>query len=317
MGKLFIPPLKFIIYFIISAAAFIFLNMLYSWIISYSISLEQQNSLLIYFPEAANKILFPAVAAGLLFTIFDSRKRGPNPFAAILTAAAVFLILFFGFKFTKTMVSAETEALFQPFQSRMIQITDDNLLYTDEVEGQSIRGLVTRGRKALSGSDNRFNYYSSAALEEGNPLRLKTDNSISMEIIPRNPVFSESLKIKKPLYNYLSDIEYFNQSLAEASNTGGTDFIILTAVFTAFLMISLLFKGLSAWPILDFTLIIFLHRIIFYLFRTFSKESDFISETFFGGKQGLDIPLFTIAGLTILLFLAAVLARVTLRRGKR
>ncbi len=315
MGKLFIPPLKFIIYFIISAATFIFLNMLYNWVIFYSISLEQQNSLLLYLPEAANKIVFPAVAAGLLFTIFDSRKRGPNPFAAILTAAAVFLILFFGFKFTKTMVSAEKEPCFQPFQSRMIQITDDHLLYTNKVEGQSIKGLITRSRKERS--DSRFNYYSSAGLEEGNPLRLKTDNSISIEITPPNPIFSEDIRIKEPLYNYLCDIEYFNQSLAEASNKGGTDFIILTAVFTAFLMISLLFKGLSAWPLFDFTLIIFLHRIIFYIFRTFSKESDFISETFFGGKQGLDIPLFTIAGLTILLFLVAVLTRVSLRKGKR
>ncbi len=308
------PPLKFLIFFLVSAAILVFLSMLYSWELLVSLSLEQKNNLLLFLPAAASGIVFPAASSGLLFSVFDYRKEAIKPVSAAITAAAIFLVLYFGFTFTSSMISSNDIAEFQPFNERKIHMTENSIIYTDECDSDIVSGIIIRNH---DGSLPGFKYYDRAVFSSTPGAILQFDDARSMDIVPANPVFYDSFRRSGMIGNYIDDIRFMNESLKTAALNGGGGFILLAAVFSAFLMIGLLFRGASSWPLFDFALILFFHRLVYYLFRLFSSESTFIADTFFGGKQELNIPLFTISGLTLILFLCGVLVKTTSKRKVR
>ena len=101
-----------------------------------------------------------------------------------------------------------------------------------------------------------------------------------------------------------------------AEQIGGMQYFMLTAAFTAFLMACFLFRGTSVWPLFDFILILGFHRLGYFIFTLFSNEAGFISDTLFGGKQLDNVPLFTICGVSLIIFIFGLLFRLTSGRRR-
>lgn len=311
MGKIILPPLKYILFFLISSVLFLFISILYNWELYISLCSEQQNGLLVFLPAAASGVVFPSASAAILFLVFSSRKKTIHPVSAVIVAAAVFVLLYFGHNFAAEMSFPEDRIIYQPLNSETLHITDNSIIYTDDCSGETISGILVRNRKSILPG---FKFYPSAKFDKSSGAGLVIDSERKISITPVNPIFSGVIRSTGLLGAYLRDISFLNANISLAAAGGGTDFIILSAIFTIFLMASLLFRKATAWPLFNIALILALHRLIFYLFRLFSEESEFISETFFSGSDYVNMPLITIAGLTAVLLLTGTLLSISSRR---
>lgn len=286
-------------------------SLIYTWGQWISLSVDLKNSLLVFLPAAAAGVIFPSASAALLFTFFDYRKKKIRLFSAVLTATVIYIILFFGFRLASSMTDNQESFSFQPFNEKKIHVTNSSIIYTDECGKDSVEGIIMRG---LDSETPGFKYYPDGKLTAGEHPALIIDSERVFNIEPSNPVFYETFKARGVFGPYLNDMGYLNNSLKTAAHTGGLDFLLLTAAITAFLMSCLLFKGATVWPLFDFIIILAFHRLFYYLFVLFSDETTFISETFFGGKQLNNVPLFIITGFTLILFLCGLLIKLTVRR---
>ena len=317
MRKLFLLPLKFLVFFIISAIIMSFFVLIFSWGQNFSRASGGENSLLLFFTVAAGNIIFPSVSAALLFTVFDSRKKSLGIIAPLLLAVSVFAVLFFGLRFSATLEIPEESLNFQPFQDGYIHVVEDGLIYTGTIgsdDSGEIIDLITRKHdNSLPG----FEYYSRGDYLQHPESRLSAEGSEKIKIVPANPVYDHIFKAEGLFAGYLRDISFCNSIIFSAADEGGIDFLFLCGAFTAFLVICVLFKGLTSWPLFEMILILFFHRLGFYLVALFSSEANFISETFFGGKPVPDIPLYTILALSILLLLCSLLLKTSNRLRKK
>ena len=311
MGKIILLPLKYILFFLISSGIFLFITTLYHWEQFISLCLGQQNSLLVFLPSAATGIIFPSASAAILFLIFNSRKKSIHPVSSVIIGAAVFAAIFFGFRLVSTMSASNDEIIYQPFNERTIHVTDSSIIYTDECSEGSIKGIIARNRSAaLPG----FRFYREAEFTDTPSPGLVIDSERRIDITPINPIFNEVTMEEGFLGDYLGDMKFLSQSIRNSAAAGGKDFLLLSIAFTVFLMTSILYRRASVWPLFNFSLILFFHRLIYYLFKLFSEESTFISETFFGGKQDLNMPLIAITSLTAIFLLAGILISITAGR---
>lgn len=314
MGKIVLPPLKFILLSILSGLVFLTFSLIYHWGQWVSPSLELKNSLLIWLPSASYSVILPSVSSGLLFTFFSYRKTRINPVAAALTAAAAFFIIFSGFSYTASMTDNHEAISFQPFNERKLHSIDNGIIYSDSINENNkniVDGILIRA----NGSDlPGFKYYQSAELIKNAHPELEIDEGRSIDITPGNPVFHETFIPGSILGSYIADIDSLNETFRAAASEEGSQFIILAAAMTAFLLACMLFHGATVWPLLDFILILGFHRIFYYLLSLFSRESDFINETLFGGRTPGSIPLFTLTSVTLIIFLFGILIRLTGRR---
>jgi hypothetical protein len=264
-----------------------------------------------YIPAAAGSIIVPAVSSAMIFAVFDYRNVRLHFISMVLLAAAVFLTLLFGFKFTGAMDFSDGRINYQPFEAEIMHPAEKSIIYTDKVgEGayNDIEGIVIRNRDSeLPG----FRLYESGRVESTPSPALIIDRDRVIDIIPSNPVFDSVFAPPELLGDYFHDISFFNNAILDAAKNGGTDYLLYTAVFAAFLMACLLFRGATVWPFFDIIMILFLHRLVFYLFRTFSNESDFISKTFFGGNFTESIPLFTLLALSAVILFSGILLKTT------
>ena len=315
MGKILIPPLKFILLFILSAAVFLAFSLIYNWGLWVSPATETRNSLLLFIPSTAFGVILPSITASLLFSFFSYRKSRINPVAALLTAAAVFIVIFFGFKSTSALKSSISMVSYQPFNERKLQTTDSGIIYTDNInESGLVKGIITRPYGSqLPG----FRFYQGGQLIKGEHPELEISEGRSIGISPLNPVFHNVFEPESALGQYINDYGALNGFFRQAANDGGTSFLILTAVMTAFLMACMLFRGASVWPLFDFILILAFHRGVFYLFSLLTEESDFISETLFGGKVPGDIHLILLSICTLVIAVLGILFRITGKNSGR
>lgn len=311
MGKMILPPLKYIIFFLISFVLFIFITALYNWELFFSPGLEQQNALILFLPSAASSIIYPSASAAILFLIFNSRKRKIHLVSVIIIAAATFSLIYFGYKFSASMSFNAENAEYQPFKPETIHITENTIIYTDSTDGNTVSGIVTKNRnREIPG----FRFYQSARfVNNGNP-GLMIDSERKISINPDNPIFSDVLASEYLLREYLGDMGFINEHISTSAG-GGMEFLLLCGVFTVFLMASLLFRNATSWPLFNFALILFFHRFIFYLFKLFSEEAEFISSTFFGGRSDINMPLITISALTAVLLLTGAFINISARRN--
>jgi hypothetical protein len=317
MRKSFLLPLKFLLFFLISAVVFSLFVLIFSWGENFSRAAGSVNSLMLFFSAAAGKIMFPSVSSALLFTAFDYRKKKLGIIASLLLAVSVFVVLFFGLKFSTALEEPADSRSFQPFQSEKIHAVEGGLIYTEKTSSESsvgIEGIIIRKHgSSLPG----FEYFDEGQFQQLPEPVLSAEGSTVLKINPRNPVYQQIFNPPELLGGYLSDIDFCNKMFLSAAEKGGMDFLLLTAAFTAFLVICLLFKGITVWPLFEMMLILFFHRIVFYILNLFTGEADFISETFFGGNPISSIPLYTILAMSILLLLSGLLIRTSTRLRKK
>ena len=316
MGKIIVPPLKFIMILILCTVIFLIFVLIYNWGQWISIFPDLKNSLLLFIPAAAGDIILPSVSAALLFTFFGFRRSSIHPAAAMIICAAAFAVIFFSFGFASGMEINNDEISFQPFNSRKLHTAADGIIYTDKVDGDGsgrLHGILIRH----SGSEApAFQYFPEGRAVTDGETAIEIGRAGKLKIEPGNPVFHSTFEPEPVLGLYYSDIGFLNNSLKEAARSGGSQYLIFTAVITLFLTTSMLFRGASAWPLLDIILILTFHRLIFYLFRLFTTEAGFITETLFGGNAPADIALMTMAAATALLLLSGLLLKLTGRRKK-
>lgn len=315
MRKTLLLPLKFLIFFIISAAVFSLFILIFSWGQNFSRITGGENSLWLFFSAAAANIIFPSVSSALLFTAFDYRGKTLGVFQVLLLAASVFAVLFFGLRLAASLEEPESHQIYQAFQPDNLHKVDDALIYTGtaDIDG-SIEDIIIR--KDDSGNPS-FEYYRSGEFKTDPAPVLNAGGSLSIEVEPRNPVYSHIFRPPGLLERYTDDIGFFNSVYLSAAVGSMEDFLLMVTALTAFLVICLIFKGVTVWPLFEMTLILFLHRIALYIINLFSREADFISETFFGGSPVQNIPLLTIAGLSLLLLLCGLLLRTSQRMRKK
>jgi len=236
---------------------------------------------------------------------------------AVLLTASVFVVLFFGFRLTSKLAPPADGPGMQPFLSGKIHTVDEMLIYTEKTGGEStadIEGIIIRtSESALPG----FSYFKTGRVEAAPEPKLLIKGLPPVSIIPPNPVYDHIFRPPGLFGDYLRDIGYCNSVFIRASNNSKLSLLLLTAAVTAFLMICLLYKGTTVWPLFEIILIIFFHRIVFFIIRLFDTEADFISETFFGGTPVQNIPLFTILALSVVLLLSGLLLRTTTRLRTR
>ena len=308
MRNSFLAPLKFLMYFVISTLVFCFFTMIYYWGQSFS-GAEGSRILLFFLPISAKAQVFPAVSAALLFTAFDYRHKKMGMTGAVMLTAAVLAVLLSGFMITSRLQQNNPSKVFQPLKPGRIHSLTDGYLYIeaeDSAETGVLTNIVVRRKQAqLPG----FNYYSDGRLSGTDPQILNSDVETAAVIDPPNPIFDHIFKPPGLLGQYLADIAFCNSLFISAAESGGPYFLLLTAAATFFLVVCLLFKGTSAWPLFEMVLILGLHRIVFFVLRVIVTEDNFISETFFGGTRIESLPLLVLTALSALLLLAGILIR--------
>jgi len=316
MRKSFLLPLKFLLFFIISAAVFCLFTLIFNWGQNFSRAADG-NSLLLFLSSAAGNVIFPSASAALIFSAFDYRKNSLGFLPVILLTASVLVVLFFGFRLTSNLAPPAGSASIQPFSSGKIHTVNEMLIYTEKAGEKStaaVEGIIIRNSESsLPG----FNYFDTGRVEMTPELKLVIEDHEPVEILPANPVYDHIFKPSELLGGYLADINYCNSIFISAAKDNKLSLLLLTAAVTAFLMICLLFKGITVWPLFEIILIIFFHRVVFFIIRLFTSETAFISETFFGGKPVANIPLFTILALSVVLLLCGLLLRTTNRLRTR
>lgn len=303
------PLLKFILLGLLSAFIFLAFALIFSWGRWISPSIETANSLLLFLPAAAGRIILPSVTSGLLFTYFSYRNNRMNPAAVILTAGAAFAVLFFGYRFTAAMTYNQDAVAFQPFNERKLHSTDTGIIYTDRIDAEdssAIDGIIVRKTDSdLPG----FKYYEEGRLTGGAEPALNLGDGRTIDVRPSNPVFNSTFSAESLLSGFTADIELLNIVMKKSAVSDEIQYLVLTAVLTSFLMACLLFRGATVWPLLDFMIILALHRLVFYLFAFVSNETDFISETLFGGTAPGNIPMLSLAACTVLIVLFGMLSK--------
>ncbi|MBI9107255.1 MAG: hypothetical protein JEZ04_10980 [Spirochaetales bacterium] len=316
MRKSFLLPLKFLVFFIISAAVFCLFSLIFHWGQNFSTAGES-NRLLIFLAPTAGNVVLPSVSSALLFTVFDYRKKSIGLVGVLLLTVSVFAVLFFGFRLTASLEDPDNSTNYHPFENGKIHSVNGTLVYTETAGMDSsgkIEGIVIREPGAsLPG----FRYYEAGRFLKSPEPHLTSEGMKPVSVIPQNPVYNHVFRAPDLFSGYMGDMSFSNLVFIEASRESGINFVLLTAAITAFLMVCLLFKGVTVWPLFEMILILFFHRIIFYLIRLFSSEADFISESFFGGKTVADIPFITISALAVVLLLSGLLLRTSNRLRKK
>jgi hypothetical protein len=301
----------------VSTFIFLFFSLIYQWGQWVSPSIELQNNLLLFIPNAAFGTIFPAASAALLFAFFAYRKKAIGPVAVILTAVVIYAVLFLGFKVSSSLQKNMENYAFQPFNEKKLHVTDNDVIYIDsisEIDSDIADDIIIRSRNS---ENPGFRYYRSGRLTDNAQPSLNIDSGQTVRINPANPVFSDAFKPDRLLYSYLQDMGSLNKALYNSAITGGLEMALIVAVLTAFLLSCLLFRGSTVWPLFEFVLILSFHRVVYYLFGLFSREANFISEAFFGGTQLQHIPLITLSGLTLIVFLVGLLTKLTSGRKRR
>ena len=311
MGKILLPPLKFILLFIISAAVFLAFTLIYNWGLWISLSQGLRNNLLLFLPSAAYGVILPSITTALLFSFFSYRSTKISPFAAAITTAAVFAIILFGFRFTASMQDNLELISYQPFNERKLQATENSIIYTDKIpDSETVTGIIVRSYDSKAPG---FRFYDRGKLIKGRQPELEIGEQRSIAITPVNPVFYDVFQPDKALGKYLSDFSELNGFFRQTAYTGGLQFLLLAAVMSIFLMACMLFRGATVWPLFDFILILGFHRAVYYLFGLMSKEKAFLSETLFGGSLPENIQLLFFAAASLIIIVLGVLIRITSR----
>ena len=310
MRKIILLPLKYILFFVISYAVFLLFTLIFNWGRWFSPYSGVETGLFMYLGAAAGSIIVPAVSSALIFAVFDYRNVRLHFISVILLSAAVFMTLLFGFRFTGAMTVPVGGVNYQPFEAEIMHPAENYVIYTDKVGAgayNDIKGVVIRNRDSgLPG----FRLYEDGRVESTPSPALILDRDRAIDIIPANPVFNSVFAPPGLLGDYFRDISFFNNAISKPAGAGGVSRLLYTAIFAAFLIVCLLFKGATVWPFFDIILILFLHRLVFYLFRVFSSESVFISETFFGGNFTESIPMFSLLALSAVILFAGILLKI-------
>ena len=306
-------PIKFIVFFILSIVVFTIFSMIYHWGIGFS-GTGSGEALFFYLPGSLSASVIPAVSSGLLFTTFDYRRKAFGIIVILILVAVVFGVLYGSLSFSNVLKQPGTGEVFQPFLSEKIHNLDDSLVYVESAEDDGrLGGIVLRRKDDASPA---FNYIENARLSDSRPQFIAGAGGEVLKIYPENPVFSGVFTPARLFGGYLSDLAYCNGIYRRAAAEGGLRFILLTAGLTLFLVVCLLFKGLSAWPLFEMILILFLHRLAYFLIMLFSTEADFISETFLGGTAVPEPALVSVGALTAVLLIAGILLRTSARLRK-
>ncbi len=305
MNKTLLLPFKFILIFVISMAVLCLFIILQRWGINASPDINFRINLIYYLPGALKSSLFPSLSTAVILTVFDDPKNSGRFLSIIIIAVLSFIILFFGFKTISLIQESSAGYSYQPLQAGKLLSTEDGIIYTSSVSDNGYSGVITRKPGPL----NLFQYYQSGYINPENIENIILDNSSFFKIEPRNPEYNTVFKSRGLLNQYFSDIEFVTESIYKTESTGNKDLIFISAAFSLFLAVCLLFLNITIWPMFNIMLILFIHRMGYYIFRLFTSELDFITDTFFGGNIPFNLPLMTILAITVLILIVGVLFR--------
>ena len=226
-------------------------------------------------------------------------------FSIIIVAILTFLILFFGFKTISLIQNPADDYKYQPLQGGKLSSSEAGIIYASEVSENGYNEIIVR----TPGPMNLFEYYQSGYINPDNMEAIILDNNSFFEIKPYNPEYNGVFKSNGLLNQYFRDIEFVSNAIYIAGFNSLTDFILISAAFSLFLAVCLLFLNITIWPMFNIILILFIHRLGYFIFRLFTSELDFITETFFGGEIPFNLPLLTIIAITVLILIVGVLFR--------
>ncbi|MDC7127360.1 MAG: hypothetical protein PQJ46_17485, partial [Spirochaetales bacterium] len=207
MQKALFLPLKFIAFFFLAVIIMLFFCMIQYWTNSFSPTGENSIKLLQRLPDALSIIIFPATSIALLMAFFHYRKRSSGIAAVTITGILIFLVIFFGYKVTSLFNTDSASTYPKPFAKQTIHITDDYIIYTDNVsttiDGSELaEGVMVKDR---NNSSDSFKYYPNAKLSKQDKPELLIDKNQKIDIAPANPVFFTSFYPGKFLENIINN----------------------------------------------------------------------------------------------------------------
>lgn len=313
MQKAILIPIRFLFFFLISVVIMGFFCLLYYWVETVSIDSIPGEVFFKNLPTVLESIIVPSISVSLLFSFFSLRNSSISVSAVIITTILVFIILFFGFFSLSKISNTVTDKAYSPLSKKMIQSTDDYIIYTDGVieRYDSIDEIENIILKKKKGSAPGFKYYHTGILKKKNNPVLVIDSEKEFDIVPANPVFSQILDPDSFLKSILGNITFLGKMLGKIAGKNKITLLFYSVVLTAFLMSCMLLRNSSRWPLIEIAGVFAFHAIAYLLCYSLSNQSDFITKTFLNGSPNEKMPFILLVVLTAVVFVIGILIRFT------